>query len=87
MKTKTTILGCFAALFMSGCAALGSVVQQGARANDEALASAEFTICRGASVGSVMRKYNTEEKALAWQELCINKETLLIPVNGSKVQE
>lgn len=38
--------------------------------NDEALNTAEFTICHGASVGSIRRHYGSPEKSKIWAELC-----------------
>lgn len=57
---------------LSGCSAIQTAVGKASSLNDEALKSSEFTICRGASVGSVLRRYNTKELADAWVRLCIN---------------
>jgi len=55
---------------MTACSTVGKVAGLAGGLNDEALASSEFAICKGASVGSVLRRYNTPEKADAWVALC-----------------
>ena len=57
-------------LLSSGCSMLGKVVDAGGEVNDKALVTSEVTICRAASVGSVLRRYNTPEKAKACLTLC-----------------
>jgi len=48
-----------------------TVATKGAEVNDQLLHDAEFWICKGASVGSVRRKYGrSSEDATAWQALC-----------------
>lgn len=68
-------------LVLSGCANLSNIVDSAAEANDKALYAAKFTICKGASIGSVIREFDTEEKAKAWKELCTQEngsaETIL----------
>ena len=59
---------------LSGCARIQKVVDAGAEANDAALLSAEFVICRGASVGAVRRHYGTKEMAAVWREFCQNAD-------------
>lgn len=49
---------------------MGKILDLAGDANDNVLISAEATICRAASVGSVVRRYSTSEKARAWKELC-----------------
>jgi hypothetical protein len=78
------------ALLLAGCspqslAARDAAVDAGAEANDRALAAAEFAMCRGASIGSVMRRYATSaDRAAAWRTLCLANgeaaEDLLQPV-------
>lgn len=64
------------ALGACGQTSLGSAVRdqvkvRGAEIFDEGLENAEFFICHGASVGSVMRRYgSSQNKALAWRTLC-----------------
>lgn len=52
---------------LGGCA---SVIQRAAEANDSALESAEWTICNGASVGSIRRAYGSADRAAVWRQLC-----------------
>lgn len=60
-----------AAVLLSGCAAMDMFKEKAAELNDEGLISAEFTICKAASIGSIMRRYGlSEEKAKAWKVLC-----------------
>ena len=65
------------ALLVSGCtiqgqAARSAVVNAGVKAMDEALIAAEFVICKGASVGSIQRRYGSSEKlSEAWRTLCL----------------
>jgi hypothetical protein len=58
------------ALLMTGCAAFDKAISVGEKVNDEALTAAEFTICYGASVGSIRRHYGDELKAKVWASLC-----------------
>lgn len=67
MKILTVLI---TVLTMSGCSLVGSGVEKAAQANDEALKAAEFTICQGASIGSIRRKFDTPEKAEMWKSLC-----------------
>lgn len=73
---KTLIL-LMSVLFLSGCGTLGNILDFASEANDEALTSAEFTICMAASIGSINRRYNTEAKAKAWKELCTNDNAVI----------
>jgi len=66
---KTLILVLIISI-LSGCAGMAQIVDAGAKANDNALQAAKFTICRGASIGSVIREFDTPDKAKAWKELC-----------------
>ena len=66
MKTLILLL----VIFLTGCSALGSMINRAAKVNDDALKAAEFSICNGASVGSVKRRFNTPELAKLWRELC-----------------
>lgn len=56
-----------AAVLLGGCA---GVVQRAAEAHDTALESAEWTICHGASVGSIRRAYGSPDRAAVWRQLC-----------------
>ena len=38
--------------------------------NDEMLNAAEFTICYGASIGSIRRRFGDPERSQVWQDLC-----------------
>jgi len=61
-------------LSLTGCSVLGSAVGKAAKVNDDVLKAAEFSICNGASVGSVKRRFNTPELAKLWRELCEEKQ-------------
>lgn len=44
----------------------------GAELADQVLDDAEFIICRGATVGSIMRRYGSDvELARAWRTICV----------------
>ncbi len=48
----------------------GAITEKAAQANDKALQAAVFTICYGASVGSVRRMFGDEAGRKIWGELC-----------------
>jgi hypothetical protein len=57
-----------ATLMLSGCAYVPVAIDRAAAANDEAVTSAEWVICKGASVGSIRRAYG--DRPEVWAELC-----------------
>jgi len=59
-------------VLLSGCSTLSTVVNKGAEVNDKALIGAETTICQGASVGAVERRYKTDELKESRQVICDN---------------
>lgn len=68
MRTLIIIL---AALALSGCSALAPGVQRAADAYDDSLQAAEVWMCRGASIGSIVRQYGRDEASWqAWRTLC-----------------
>lgn len=54
-------------LILTGCSA-SPVIQRAADANDRAVSAAEFTICYGASVGSIRRAFAHRQDV--WELLC-----------------
>lgn len=62
-----------------------SIKQYGAQAYDRGLENAEFFICRAASVGSVGRRYMSDEtKATAWAVICADVPLKIpVPANSS----
>ena len=69
-------------LLLSGCVGVPStVVDRGAEAMDKALIASEFVMCKGASVGSVQRRYGqSAELAAAWRTLCLpNRDGAPVP--------
>lgn len=63
-------------VLLTGCGSLQEVGEnalvKGARINDSALVASEAVICRGASVGAILRKYGQDKtKARAWRDLCV----------------
>lgn len=56
-------------VLLSGCST--QLINRGAEANDSAVNASFFTLCRGASIGSILRKFDTEEKAETWMSLCM----------------
>ena len=61
-------------VLLSGCSTLDKLSGYGAEANDEALRSSKFMICKGASIGAVMREFNTKEKAEGWVKICLGEK-------------
>ena len=59
-----------AIILLSGCSTLSGLADKAGEINDEALNTAEFTICHGASVGSIRRHYGSPERSKIWAELC-----------------
>ncbi len=57
-------------ILLSSCSILSGITDKASEVNDAALNTAEFTICHGASVGSVRRHYGSPEKSKIWAELC-----------------
>lgn len=57
------------AVFTS-CTKINSGIETVSKVNDQALHAAEFTICKGASVGSIRRNYGSKERAELWRQLC-----------------
>lgn len=55
-------------LILSGCAYVPVAVNRAADANDEAVRSAEWVICKGASVGAIRRAYG--DRPDIWADLC-----------------
>lgn len=56
---------------LSGCSTMRGFVSTGTQANDAAVHTAEFTLCRGISIGAWLRAYgNDAKKAAAWRVLC-----------------
>lgn len=62
---------------VSGCSMVAGIADKAAEVNDEALVSAEFAICNGASVGAVERRYNTKKLLEARKAIC-EKDILVI---------
>jgi hypothetical protein len=55
-------------LILSGCVLGPTITEQASDANDEAVRSAEFVLCRGASVGSIRRAFG--DRPEVWAALC-----------------
>ena len=68
MKKTLIALAVIAAL--SGCSTIGRIVDYGAAANSEAVEASVFTICEGASIGSIRRQFVTPDQVKVWRELC-----------------
>jgi len=60
---------------LTGCSTTAEIVERGADANDAALNAAVFTICHGASIGSVRRKFGARMEA--WQGLCQSEDPMI----------
>ena len=77
------IFGCIMTS-LTACSAMDRIVSVGAKANDQALDAAEFTICKAATVGSIRRRYGSKEQAATWRGLCdsIEKDNFSPEVTG-----
>lgn len=62
------------ALLTTGCSSFDFGLDKAAEINDEALKAAEFTVCHGASIGSIRRRFNTPELAELWQKMCVEQQ-------------
>ncbi len=61
-------------LGLGGCTSLTPLLKAGAEINDEAVNAATFTLCYGASVGSIRRSFTLEERQQLWDILqCSDK--------------
>ena len=61
-----------AALLLTGCASLDYAADRAADVSDQALEAGEWTICRAASVGSILRRYGADpQRMAAWQAMCL----------------
>lgn len=60
-------------VMLSGCSTLEKLANSGADINDEAIRNSKFMICKGASIGSIMREFNTKEKAEGWVKICLGE--------------
>ena len=73
MKCKTLVMG-IAVLAVSGCAEFrafkSAVGTAGAAVADETVRTAIWELCNGASVGSIERKFVTEEQKQSRKVLC-----------------
>lgn len=71
-------------LIISGCSTISKLIDTAGNANDKALVSAETVVCRAASIGSILRRYDTEEKARAWKQLCTqSNDSVPIIIDGN----
>lgn len=61
-------------ILLPGCETLNMVTEQAAKVNDQALKNAEFTVCQGASIGSIRRRFNTPELAELWRKMCTEQQ-------------
>lgn len=58
-------------LCVTGCAGVSVAVNKAAEVADDTRVAAEFTLCRGITVGAWVRAYGKDRaKAEAWQTLC-----------------
>lgn len=57
-------------VLLSGCTVVKSGITTAAKVNDKALTSALFTLCKGVSIGSIRRKFDTEELSEVWNQMC-----------------
>ena len=71
LKRTTLIAAALIGLAAPGCTSyVHRAVDRAAEVSDDALNAAEFTICRGASIGSIRRHYGEPSRARIWAALC-----------------
>ena len=74
MKIQITILTIILIL-LSGCEFIEG---KGTAVADKALLSAEWAICNAATVGSIRRRYGSDqERTAAWNAFCKNKGSVI----------
>lgn len=56
-------------VLLTGCVA-EQAIKKGAEVNDSAVDASVFTLCSGASVGSIRRNFGAPDKAQVWRALC-----------------
>ncbi len=66
-------------LFLSSCASIDTVKKtiaiKGAEISDTALTEAVWWTCKGASIGSVQRRYGqTKDRAMMYREFCFGQD-------------
>lgn len=70
MKNRKLFLAAAVAVALTGCSIIpDAIVKRGADLNNKAVESAAFTLCRGASVGAMRRKFGPEEVHDLWRIL------------------
>ncbi len=70
-RNRARLAAALTALALTGCTGFAPRIEQAADAYDTSLGAAELWICRGASVGSVMRSYAVSDEMWAsWKALC-----------------
>ena len=70
MKILIILLSC---LVLNACSTLEKIADYGAEANDEAVRDSKFILCKGASIGAILREFNTKDRAEGWLKICLNK--------------
>lgn len=60
---------------LSSCSTIGRIIDYGAAANTEAVEASVFTLCEGASVGSIRREFATADQVITWKALCNDTST------------
>ena len=64
----------FFIILVAGCSTIAKLADYGATANDQVVKDSKFIICKGASIGAVMREFNTKEKAEGWVKICLGEK-------------
>lgn len=82
MSKRTGVLVGLILFGTVGCSTIERIADYGAAANDEAVDTSVFTLCQAASIGSIRRKFDTQDKVETWQNLCsVEKEFKPTPPN------
>lgn len=66
---KLTLITLICILPLAGCTLLSKSIETGTRLNDDAITASMFTLCRGASIGSLRRNFTSVERDVLWSIL------------------
>ena len=69
MSTNKLLIALTLALTLTGCSLIPDAISAGTKANNKAVDTAKFTLCRGASIGAMRRNFNDTEMYDLWRIL------------------
>lgn len=74
MFKKTLVAIAIAGVLSSvaACSTIQKIADYGADANDELVKDSKFVLCKGASIGAILREFDTRDKAEGWLKICLD---------------